>query len=91
MVEITDIAASWMRSALLERGENSQQCFRMIVTGRGVQLMRGEKRPDDLVAYSHEGRVVLVLDPSTADFLKDYGLDCDADKSGLVVAAINSP
>ena len=91
MLEITDIAAAWMRSALSEQREDDHQCFRIIVTRRGVQLMRGKERPDDVVAYTHEGKVVLVLDPATAQFLEDHGVDYDGDTSGLVVAAVNRP
>jgi len=91
MLEITDIAATWMRSALSGEREDDHRCFRIIVTGRGVQLMRGKERPDDVAVYTHEGKVVLVLDPATAEFLKDHGVDYDADASGLLVASVNRP
>jgi len=86
MLQITDIAATWMRSALSGEDEDDNQCFRIIVTGRGVQLMRGEERLDDVVAYTHDGKVVLVLDAATAEFLKDRGVDYDADTSELVLS-----
>jgi Fe-S cluster assembly iron-binding protein IscA len=86
MLQITDNAATWMRGALSEEDEGDDQCFRIIVTGRGLQLMRGEERPDDVVAYTHEGKAVLVLDGATAEFLKDLAVDYDADTSELVIA-----
>ncbi|NQT14544.1 MAG: hypothetical protein HQ582_17440 [Planctomycetes bacterium] len=86
MLHITDSAATWMRSALSEENEDDSQCFRIIVTATGVQLMRGEECPDDVVAYTHDDKVVLVLDAATAEFLKDQGVDYDADTSELVVA-----
>jgi Fe-S cluster assembly iron-binding protein IscA len=85
MLHITDNAATWMRSALAGEDGNDNQCFRIIVTGRGLQLMRGEERPDDVAAYTHEGKAVLVLDGATAEFLKDLAVDYDADTSELVI------
>ena len=42
MLQITDNAAIWMRSALSREAEGDNQRFRIIVTASGVQLMRGE-------------------------------------------------
>ena len=89
MLQITDNAASWMRSALSGEDGHDNQCFRIIVTGRGLQLMRGEERPDDVAAYMHEGRAVLVLDSATAEFLKDLAVDYDVDTSELVIACVS--
>jgi Fe-S cluster assembly iron-binding protein IscA len=89
MLQITDNAANWMRGALSEEDESDDQCFRIIVTGRGLQLMRGEERPDDVVAYTHEDKVVLVLDGATAEFLKDLAVDYDTDTSELVIACVS--
>ncbi len=88
MLQISDIATSWMRSAFPEEDEDDNQCFRIIVTGRGVQLMRGEERPGDVVAYSDGGKVVLVLDAVTAECLEDLGVDYYADTSELVFALL---
>ncbi len=89
MLQITDNAASWMRSALSEEDGKDSQCFRIIVTGRGLQLMRGEERPDDVVAYTHEGKAVLVLDSATAEFLKDLAVDYDVGTSELIIACVS--
>ena len=89
MLHITDIAATWMRNALSKEDEDDSKCFRIILTARGAQLMRGEERPGDVVAYTHEGKVVLVLDTATAEFLKDHELDYDTDTEELIVACFN--
>ena len=86
MLQITDDAATWMRSALSDEDQDDNRCFRIIVTATGVQLMRGEERPHDVVAYTHDDKVVLVLDTATAEYLKDHGVDYDANTSELVVA-----
>jgi Fe-S cluster assembly iron-binding protein IscA len=91
MLQITDNAATWMRTALSEEGGDDSQCFRIIVTAAGLQLMRGEELPDDLVAYAHEDKAVLVLDAATAELLQDHGVDYDADMSELVVAWCSRP
>ena len=89
MLQITDSAAIWMRTTLSEEDKDDNQCFRIIVTGTGVQLMRGEQRPHDVVAYTHEGKVVLVLDAATAEFLTNRKVDYDADTSELVFACMS--
>jgi Fe-S cluster assembly iron-binding protein IscA len=89
MLQITNRAATWMRTTLSEDDENDHQCFRVLVTGRGVQLMRGEEHPNDVVAYTYEGKAVLVLDSATAEFLKHRRVDYDADTSELVFARLD--
>jgi Fe-S cluster assembly iron-binding protein IscA len=84
VLQITDNAAAWMRRALAE--EDDSRCFRIIVTARGVQLLRGKEGAGDVVIYAHGSRAVLVLDAATADFLTDCGVDYDRAAAKLVAS-----
>ena len=85
MLQLTDTAAIRMHRALTEAFEYGSECFRIVVTKSQVQIVRDEERPDDVI-YEHEGRVVLVLDVATAEFLKDCTVKYDEATSTLVFA-----
>jgi Fe-S cluster assembly iron-binding protein IscA len=85
MLQLTDTAAVRMHTALAQAFENGSECFRIVVTKSQVQVVRDEERPEDVI-YEHEGRVVLVLDAATAEFLKDCTIKYDEATSTLVFA-----
>ena len=85
MLEITPAAANRMLTALLEVSEAGDECFRIVVTEEGAKLLQDEQQTHDVV-FEHEQRVVLVMDPATAEFLKDEKIDYDEANSALVFA-----
>ncbi len=82
MLELTDAAAERMQTELLEGSEEGNECFRIAVSDDTVELLQDEQRPDD-VAFEHEGKVVLVLDPNASELLKDSKIDYDEADSSL--------
>jgi hypothetical protein len=89
MLQISDSAVTRIRSAPSTENEHGNQCFRFVVTGRSLQLLRSDLHSHDVVVYTHAENPMLVLDAATAEFLQDYRVDYDAVAAAFVVAGAN--
>ena len=84
MLEVTNNAAKELKTALLNCRATENDRFRVLVKENCLQMMRDEERPGD-VTVEHEGEVLLVMDPATADRLSGHKIEYDEAVSRLVL------
>lgn len=72
MLTITETASARLGELLSDSPET--EVMRIVRPNRRARMRRDQARPDDTV-FTHQGRVVLVLDGSVADSLSARTLD----------------
>jgi hypothetical protein len=83
MKGITDRAGQALLEALEEDGVLEDQCVRYVGSAHGGEFEVDGPCPDDLV-FEHEGRMVLVVGPETAEGCPDRVLDFESGQFTLV-------
>ncbi len=81
MVTVTYNAAEHMAYTLSEHEVPDVVVMRMKVTKGGVELRPDKIRPGD-ESFDHNGKVVLVLDQQTSQFLGNKTIDLITDEDG---------
>jgi Fe-S cluster assembly iron-binding protein IscA len=80
MLTLTEDAARLL-AEVLDRVEESDRAVR-IVQGRACWVMRLDREGPEDESFEHEGRTILLLDPSVAETLDDKTLDVDVTAEG---------
>ena len=86
MVTVTYTAGEHMAYMLSKHQVREDVVLRIKLTTGGVEMQPGKIRPDD-ETFSHNGKVVLVLDQQTSQWLgnKTIGLMTDDKGSHLIL------
>jgi Fe-S cluster assembly iron-binding protein IscA len=84
MFQVTDRAAQQLKTALTKAEDTESACFRIGVADNEVQLVVDQERPGD-TTIEHEGKTLVVLDPTAGNLLSNRELDFDNEASGLVL------
>ncbi len=81
MVTLTYTAGEHMAYMLSEHQARDEVVLRMKLTKGGVEMQPDKIRPGD-ETFSHNGKVVLVLDQQTSQWLDNKTLDLMTDDDG---------
>ncbi len=81
MVTVTYCAAEHMAYTLSEHEVPDEVVLRIEFTKGGVVMQPDKIRPDD-ETFDHNGKVVMVLDQQTSQFLGDNTIDLMTDDDG---------
>jgi len=84
MFQITDRAATQLKTVLSETQITEGACFRVGVVDNEVRFVLDQQRDGD-TNIEHEGEIVLVLDHQSGELLRNHKLDIDKESSGLVL------
>ena len=74
-------AAEHMAYTLFESQVSEDSVFRMILTNGCAEMHEDKIRPGD-ETFDHNGKVVLVMDQQTSQFLGDMTIDLMTDDDG---------
>ncbi len=81
MVTVTYSAAEHVAYTLFEHRVRDEVVLRIRFTQGGVEMQPDELRPGD-ETFDHNGRIVLVVDQQTSEFLGDKTIDLMTDDDG---------
>jgi len=76
MLQITDNAAVWLKSALAELDLDEGACFRLGLTEEGVKIVVDQERPGD-ISVTHDDDVLVVMDSVSAGRFEGHTMDFD--------------
>jgi Fe-S cluster assembly iron-binding protein IscA len=83
MLQLTDKAAVYLKSALSELHPDEDACFRLGLTPEGVKLVVDQERPgDSTVKYGDE--VLIVIDSESAGRFEGHTMDINEATRQLV-------
>ncbi len=81
MVTVTCAAAEHMAYLLSEHQVRDDVVLRIKQTNRGLEMQPDKMRPGD-ETFDHNGKVVMVMDQQTSQFLGDKTIDLMTDDDG---------
>jgi len=82
MFRVSDRAARQLKAALSESNKPPKACYRVTVGEDNAAIVVDERRPGDAV-IKHEGKALVVLDPTAVNKLEDCELDFE--DQGLIL------
>lgn len=81
MFDVSLAARACLARGLIQANASSAVTMRLIIDGESLNSMIDFVRPDD-VAFEHDGRTVLTLNPEIAEMLDGHCLDMEDSPSG---------